>query len=326
MYFVAGSSPRKAEKLAQRAAALPVSGESTAPPIGPAPSLQLSATDATDARAARAAQIAVVLDDIDATLHSIRLTWPGKMGTFAWSAPGWLTAERLDRELAALDSQLVGASDTVSLRTREWIAVARPDGARLLALNAAWAAPGASADEITAELRPIFDRLVAASQAVHAAVAADLRPLPSGTLSALAAACRIAPLLARMPVRGAAAEAPIAEQGGRPPSSAPLPEPRPAELRELATACSDESRAYLVRNPDDQLDYHDIYQLSLASQMTINLLSEMDRRRKPPDRDTFISATGNLAQESSYLATSRRQYDPSLLPAEAEAPLSTDRE
>lgn len=316
-YFVVGSSgakppvPRSPDGAQQSAGTAELPAVS---PTGPAPELQLSAADA---RGARAAQIAVVLDDIDATLHGLRATWPGQLGQFEWRPASWLTTERLDRELAALDSQLVGASDPLSVRTREWVNVARADGARLLALHAAWSAPGASADALGAELRPLFDRLVVASQSMHAAVAADMPAPPPGTLASLAAACRVAPLLARLPLRGAAAGPAIVEQGGGVTPSPPMREPPIAEIRALADRCMDEARVFLAANPADQLDHHDIYQLSLANSTALNLLHEHERRRQPPDTRVFISTAANLAQQSSYLATARRQYDPTLRPAEA---------
>ncbi|HUQ08512.1 MAG TPA: hypothetical protein VM261_38740 [Kofleriaceae bacterium] len=320
LYFVVGGTgkgppmPRKGPEVAR-------SGGGEPAPAVTAPTVQLAPTDARDARGARAAQIAVVLDDLDATLQSMRLTWPGVMGSIAWTAPMWLTAERMAQELAALDSQLSGAEDALSLRTRGWIAVARVDGARLFELQAAWSKPGASADSIAAELRPLFDRLVVASRAVHAAVAADLQSPPPGTMAALAAACRVAPLLARLPVMGAARPAPAVENAG--PAYQPLPivEVPVEELRAISTACLDESRAYLRANPGDELNHTDIYRLSLATNLAVNLLHEHDRRRRDvAARAVFISATGNIAHESALFALSRRQDDPSLRPAEAEAP------
>lgn len=284
------------------------------PPDEPAASL-LSST--SPASAARAARVAVVLDDLDATLHGLRLTWPGKMGAVPWRLPRRLEADELERELAALDDQLAGASDPLTLRTREWIAVVRVDGGRLLALHAAWSAPGASADELAAELHPSFDRLVAASQALHAAVAAELTPPPRGTLARLASACRVAPLLARLPLRGTAAVAYGVEAGGPAPAPAPMPEPPERELRERANACAKEALAFLDAHPGEALDHEVIFQVALANQLAVNLLREAERRRRPAAPRVFVSAAGNLAQESSMLATTRRRHDPTLGVTEA---------
>jgi hypothetical protein len=289
MYFVVGGSgkppamPRKPPQVTPAAAVT-------------APAVQLAPSSAHDWRAARAAQIAVVLDDLDATLQSMRLTWPVAMGSVAWIAPSWLTPERLAQDLAALDSQLSGADDPLSARTREWIAVARVDGARLFELQAAWSKPGASADAIGAELRPLFDRLAAAGRSVHAAVAADVRAPDDGTMASLAARCRVAPLLAR------------------------LPDAPPDELRARSADCLDATRSFLAFNPGAELDHADIYRISLATSLAVNLLHEHDRRRRDAAaRGVFISAAGNLAQESALLAISRRRDDPSLRQAEAEA-------
>ena len=292
------------------------------PPEEPAASL-LSST--SPASAARAARVAVVLDDLDATLHGLRLTWPGKMGALPWRLPRRLDADQLERELAALDDQLAGAHDPLTLRTREWIAVARADGTRLLSLHAAWSAPGASADELAAELHPIFDRLVAASQALHAAVAAELTPPPRGTLARLASACRVAPLLARLPLRGTAAVTYGVEAGGPSPSPVPMPEPPERELRERATACAREALAFLDAHPGEALDHDVIYQLALANQLAVNLLREAERRRRPASPRAFVSAAGNLAQESAMLATARRRHDPSLPAADAPAAAAPPR-
>lgn len=320
LYFVVGGTgkgpaiPRKPAEVARSGGAEPAAVT--------APTVQLAATGAPDGRGARAAQIAVMLDDLDATLQSMRLTWPGRMGgVAAWSAPSWMTRERMTQELAALDSQLTGADDPLSSRTREWIAVARVDGARLLELQAAWSKPGASADAIAAELRPLFDRLVVASQAVHAAVAADVQVPENGTMASLAARCRVAPLLARLPLMGAARPAAPVEQGGATYRPMPMPDVPVAELRALATDCLDAARSYLAFQPDAELDHGDIYRLSLMTNLAMNLLHEHDRRRRDvAAHDVFISTTGNLAQESALMAISRRRDDPSLRPAEAEAP------
>jgi hypothetical protein len=323
MFFVVGGSDRslrdrrKPPEAPRPGLAAALDAPPDVMPVGPAPSLELSGAGAS---AARAAQIAVVHDYRYASLHAMRHTWPGQLGPYPWRGPAWMTGERLEGELAALDSQLAGATDPLSVHTRAWIAVARSDGARLLALHAAWSAPGASVDAIAAELRPIFDRLVAASQAVHAAVAAAASPPQPGSLAALAAGCRVAPLLARLPVRGHAAGPPIVEAGGAATTQLTLAEPPPTELRALSDACLDAARAFSDANPGDQLDHHDIHQLSLATQLAINVLHEAERRRAARPGAPFISAAGNLAQQSSYLATSRRRYDPSLRPAEAEAP------
>lgn len=320
LYFVAGGSgkkptlPTKPQEIVTEPTADRVE-DSPSEPAEPAPSLELSASDS---HPARAAQIAVVLDDVDATLHGLRVTWPGKLGDVPWRAADWLTPERLDRELGALDSQLAGASDSLSRRTREWIAVARPDGARLFALHAAWSAPGASADAIGAELRPLFDRLVAASESVHDAVAADLQAPPPATMASLAWACRVSPLLARLPSRGAA-NVLVEKGGGSTASPMTMPEPSLDEIRALADRCLDESRAFLAANPADQLDHTEIYLLSLANSTVLGLLQERERRRHAPDTRVFISTAGNLARQSSYVATQRRKHDPTLR-AEAEAP------
>jgi hypothetical protein len=241
------------------------------------------------------------------------------VGQFPWRSSS-LTAERLEQDLSALDGELAGASDPLSARTREWIAVARVEGPRLLALQAAWSAPGASADELAAELRPLFARLVAASQAVHDAVARELQRPPPGTLASLAYACRVSPLLARLPVRGLALEAPILEAGGGAAPSPAMPEPPAAELRALATACLDEARAYLAANAGAELDYNETYEIGLATSLTNSVLQEEERRRAPNDRRAFVSTAGNMAQSSSYLATTRRRRDPLLRPAEAALP------
>ncbi|MBZ0235584.1 MAG: hypothetical protein K8M05_24855 [Deltaproteobacteria bacterium] len=96
-----------------------------------------------------------------------------------------------------------------------------------------------------------------------------------------------------------------------------MSEPPESELRALATACLDETRAFLAAHPGAALEHDDIYRLGLANQMALNLLHEASRRRKPSTTRVFVSTAANLAQESSLLATARRRHDPTLR-AEAE--------
>jgi hypothetical protein len=49
----------------------------------------------------------------------------------------------------------------------------------------------------------------------------------------------------------------------------------------------------------------------MMSAAAIGLLEEVQRRRRPGAGST-VTAAGNLAQQSSYVAISRRKLDPSL--------------
>ena len=65
--------------------------------------------------------------------------------------------------------------------------------------------------------------------------------------------------------------------------------------------------------------------LALANQLAVNLLREAERRRRPASPRAFVSAAGNLAQESAMLATARRRHDPSLAAADAPAAAAPPR-
>jgi len=96
-------------------------------------------------------------------------------------------------------------------------------------------------------------------------------------------------------------------------------------LRERATACAREALAFLDAHPGEALDHDVIYQLALANQLAVNLLREAERRRRPASPRAFVSAAGNLAQESAMLATARRRHDPSLAAADAPAAAAPPR-
>jgi hypothetical protein len=293
-------------------------GSSPVPALVPMP-------PAGNDRALRAAQIAVVLDDIDANLHALRLSWPGQKDSVVdWEWPDWMPLDRMNKEIAALDQQLGTATDPLSTATRTWIAMARTDGPRIHELVGMWNKPDSSVDAIADEVRPMFDRMVIASQAVHAALAADLVQPEHGTLAAVGAACRVAPMFARLPLVGPAAPRSAAERGASPAEAIPAaplqPEVTFDEMRAHSLACLDEARAYLADYPVDRLDYHVTYQFGLATQTANNLLVEIGRRRDAIKGSAYVSATGNLAHESTYMSAQRREYDPSLRPVTAEAP------
>jgi hypothetical protein len=261
--------------------------------------------------ALRAAQIAVVLDVVDANLHALRLSWPGtKDSVIRWEWPAWMPLDRMNQELTALEAQLGAATDPLANATRTWIAMARTDGARIQELVGMWNKPDSSVDAIAAEVRPMFDRMVVASQAVHAAVAAELAPPAHGTLAAVGAACRVAPLFARLPLVGPAATGTVAER-----DTVTFD-----EMYARSLACLDEARAFLAAHPVDRLDYHVTYQFGLATQTANNLLVEIGRRQDALKGGAYVSATGNLAHESTYMSAQRREHDPSLRPVPAEAP------
>jgi uncharacterized protein (DUF1810 family) len=266
------------------------SAEPPAAPTAPQPS-------AGGDRALLVAQIEVVLDDIDANLHALRLEWPGRRSLVVrWTWPDWMPLDRMDRELAELEARLGTETDPLATATRAWIAMARIDGPRLHELVGMWNEPDASIDAIAAEVRPMFDRMVLASQAVYAAVAVELRPVAHGTLAALAASCRVAPMLAR------------------------LPDVTSDEMYGVSLACLDEARAFLAAHAGDRVDDHVAHQLGLATLTANDLLVEMARRHDAANGDAGGSSTSTLAHASTDLAAERRQLDPSLRPVPAEAP------
>lgn len=321
LFFVGGSGPRKMPKPAPPPD--PTRQASAAEPAAAPPALPALPPAGRD-RALRAAQIAVVLDGIDANLHALRIEWPGQKDSIVdWDWPDWMPLARMNEQLAALDAQLGAATDPLSNATRAWLAMARSDGARLHELVGMWNKPDASVDAITAELRPMFDRMVAASQAVHAAVAADLVAPERGTLAALGNACRVAPLFARMSLVGPAAPRPAVERNGAPATPADdhalQADVTFDELHAHSLACLDEVRAFLAARPVGRLDYHAVYQLGLASQTATNLLVEIGRRQDARKDRPYVSATGTLAHESTYMSAQRREHDASLRPVPAEA-------
>lgn len=267
--------------------------------------------------ALRAAQLAVVLDGVDATLHGVRLSWPGRPGPIGWRWPAWATATALDDDLAALAAQLGDGDDELTRAARRWLAVARSAIPHLSDRVAAWPPPAdGSEDRLAIELREAFHRLATASRELHAVVDAALPPAAPGSLAALARACRVAPLLAGLPLRGAAARgATVVELDGRLrplPPQAPLPA---GSLRAQAAACLQAASAHAAVREGPPLTATDVRALALAGAIGSGLLDEELRRADPAtERGVFVSRAPLLAQQSSYLAALRRAHDPALRP------------